>query len=756
MASDTSLVFNLVARDQTSEQLGSMKEKFSSAGTAIGAALGVGVGAAFASGLDMQATQSKLQAQLGLTATESSRIGKVAGGLYADAYGGSLEEVDTAVGSVISSIHGMRDASSKDLETATASALNFASTFDIEVDRAVQSVGTLMNSGLAKSSTQAFDLITAASQRVPASLREDVLDASDEYSQFFNTLGYSGEEAFSLLVDASKKGTIGIDKAGDAIKEFTIRSTDMSASSQTAYKSIGLDAHEMSNAILKGGDSAHGATQKIINGLLGIKDPSKQANTAIALFGTPIEDLNVKDIPAFLKSLSGASGSMDGFGGAAKRSGDALNDNAKTALTSFQRHATMAATQAAGSFITFAMKYQEVFGPLAALLGGVALAVLAVGAAQKVYAAYTAIASAAQTIWNAEIWASTAALLANPMTWIVIAIIALIAVIVLIATKTTWFQTAWAAMTAAVGVAWDWLWAKIQQGWALLVTLFTNFTIVGLIIKHWDTIKNGTVTAWHAVTGFVKAIPGRLTGYFLNWTLPGLIIKHWSTIKSRTVSIATGLVSWVSGLPGRLIGVLSSLGGRLSSLGSSAFNRFRSAVVSRANSAVSYIHGVPSRARNALGSLGGLLYASGRSLLQGFVNGIKSMVNAPANAVKSSLSRARNLLPFSPAKEGPFSGKGWTLYSGHSLMTNLAQGIRDRSDEPRTAMADALGATATTGQQALSVAPPQQAAPMALGGLGARVIVDVRGADEDLKRLFRKIVRVDGRGSTQTAFGRNR
>jgi hypothetical protein len=35
----------------------------------------------------------------------------------------------------------------------------------------------------------------------------------------------------------------------------------------------------------------------------------------------------------------------------------------------------------------------------------------------------------------------------------------------------------------------------------------------------------------------------------------------------------------------------------------------------------------------------------------------------------------------------------------------------------------------------------------------ARVVIDVDGADEDFKRLIRKMVRVDGRGSVQTAFG---
>lgn len=39
----------------------------------------------------------------------------------------------------------------------------------------------------------------------------------------------------------------------------------------------------------------------------------------------------------------------------------------------------------------------------------------------------------------------------------------------------------------------------------------------------------------------------------------------------------------------------------------------------------------------------------------------------------------RNLLPFSPAKEGPFSGKGWSLYSGQSIVEALAEGAASRS-----------------------------------------------------------------------------
>jgi hypothetical protein len=36
---------------------------------------------------------------------------------------------------------------------------------------------------------------------------------------------------------------------------------------------------------------------------------------------------------------------------------------------------------------------------------------------------------------------------------------------------------------------------------------------------------------------------------------------------------------------------------------------------------------------------------------------------------------------------------------------------------------------------------------------GGRIVLDVTGADSDMKRLIRRMVRVDGRGSVQTAFG---
>jgi len=78
---------------------------------------------------------------------------------------------------------------------------------------------------------------------------------------------------------------------------------------------------------------------------------------------------------------------------------------------------------------------------------------------------------------------------------------------------------------------------------------------------------------------------------------------------------------------------------------------------------------------NFMSGVGNWLRDSGRALISGFVGGIASMYWAPYNIIKDMLNRVRGLFPRSPAKEGPFSGKGWTLYSGMSVAKGFADGI---------------------------------------------------------------------------------
>lgn len=308
-----------------------------------GAAIGLAISAAVAGGMDIEKANDKLAAQLGATGPEAARLGKIAGDLYSQNYGESIDQVNDAIGSVVSSIAGMRTASSADLQAATADALNFASAMNVDVSDAAVSAGALVNNGLAKNAGEAFDLLTATAQKAGPAMTQPVLDAVNEYSKHFSMLGFSGQEAMSVVATAASGGEIAIDKAADAVKEFGIRATDLNdTGAQQALKDLGLSGTKMADDLLAGGSRAEGATQRIAKALLGVKDPGKQAAIAGGLFGTQIEDIGKDKLPSFLAAMAGTGPQLDNVAGAADRMGQTLNDNASSNIESFKRQAQQA------------------------------------------------------------------------------------------------------------------------------------------------------------------------------------------------------------------------------------------------------------------------------------------------------------------------------------------------------------------------------------------------------------------------------
>lgn len=139
-------------------------------------------------------------------------------------------------------------------------------------------------------------------------------------------------------------------------------------------------------------------------------------------------------------------------------------------------------------------------------------------------------------IWAGAQWLMNTALLASPITWIVVGIVALIAVIVLIATKTTWFQTAWRVAwggikTAAVNV---WNWLKALPG-----NIGRAFGRIGSTISApFRTAFNLIARAWNNTVGRLSfTIPG--------W-IPGIGGKGWSAPRLPTFH-AGGIVGGVKG-----------------------------------------------------------------------------------------------------------------------------------------------------------------------------------------------------------------
>lgn len=299
-----------------------------------GAAAFAGGSAALYAGSRLMAPQVHTQQSGALIAARQGESAEK-GGQYAAAIqrisasgvSSDIEKITEAVSAVRSTLGTLGDVGAAELDRITRKALDMQTAFGTDTAESIQIAAIMMKNNLAGSSDEALDLIVSGMQRVSAEMRGEMPEILHEYSTHFRNMGFTGAEAMSLLVDMSKQGKFALDKTGDAIKEFSIRGSDMSKNSVMAYEQIALNALKMSRAIASGGSKAREAMQKTAKGLLAVKDPAERASLAISLFGTPAEDLSVDQIPAFLGALAGMKDRLGDVSGAAEGMGNTLRDN---------------------------------------------------------------------------------------------------------------------------------------------------------------------------------------------------------------------------------------------------------------------------------------------------------------------------------------------------------------------------------------------------------------------------------------------
>lgn len=123
---------------------------------------------------------------------------------------------------------------------------------------------------------------------------------------------------------------------------------------------------------------------------------------------------------------------------------------------------------------------------------------------------------------------------------------------------------------------------------------------------------------------------------------------------------------------------------------SEAADGFLRGVTAGLNAAVDFVKSIPDKIKSFFSNAGDWLVNSGKALLDGFAKGIRNAVNAVTSAASDALGAVRKLFPFSPAKKGPFSGHGYTTYSGRALMRDFAKGIKGSSALAETEALSAL------------------------------------------------------------------
>jgi len=257
---------------------------------AVGAAAAVGaLAVSFAS--DFQTSMAQVQASTGMSAKEMESIRDIATSLYNQNLGEGFDDLAQSIATVKQVTQQEGDA----LEETTRNAIAFKDVFGEDVTESVKAADTMMrNFGI--SSDQAFNLLAQGAQK-GLDKSGELLDSANEYAPHFNSLGFSANQMFDTFSAGLETGAFNLDKVGDAVKEFNIRSKDGSKTSSEAYAALGLDAAKMSQTFAAGGPKAQEAFRQIVQAISSVKDPVKKNAIGVGLFGTQFEDLE-KDVIA--------------------------------------------------------------------------------------------------------------------------------------------------------------------------------------------------------------------------------------------------------------------------------------------------------------------------------------------------------------------------------------------------------------------------------------------------------------------------
>ena len=192
-----------------------------------------------------------------------------------------------------------------------------------------------------------------------------------------------------------------------------------------------------------------------------------------------------------------------------------------------------------------------------------------------------------------------------------------------------------------------------------LPTIIT--TVVDTLLANLPMIiEAGVQLLIGVITGLVQAIPQLIA------MLPQIIVTIVTTLVQNIPKIISAGIQILVGLVTGIVQAIPQIGSAIAQVGSSI---------------MSAVAGFPR-----------MLFESGKKIISGLIDGIKSMFSSAKNAVSGLLSGIRNLLPFSPAKEGPFSGHGWTLYSGMSIVEALADGALRKQHLFKSAIAETMAA----------------------------------------------------------------
>lgn len=228
----------------------------------------------------------------------------------------------------------------------------------------------------------------------------------------------------------------------------------------------------------------------------------------------------------------------------------------------------------------------------------------------------------------------------------------------------------------------------------LIQTFSPAFEFIGKTVSDvFGFIGKVIADAINIVTGILNVFLSALRGDWEGaWNGLLNVLKGILDFIVNTITGAFDVVMHIfENLAKMLVDIWNNLWGGIGDFVVGAWNGITKTISDGVGSAVDFVESMPGKIKDGLGNLGGLLVDSGKALIGGFIDGIKGMIGGAKDAVGGVLKAIGDFFPHSPAKVGPFSGRGYTTHSGKALIGDFAGAIRAGRDQVAEAAGYALG-----------------------------------------------------------------
>jgi phage-related protein len=465
---------------------------------------------------------------------------------------------------------------------------------------------------------------------------------------------------------------------------------------------------------------------KAVSLVTGTFDKLKTGFQAVAKGAGLVKD-GVSKIP-WSSMASGASSAWDTVSGKASDAWTAVQSGASTATSAVQDFGSKVATAASGAAssawrtLSSGMSAATTATKAAAaatldfsksLIASAASGLRAAGAwaLEKVQLVATTVAEKAAA---AAEWLLNAAMDANPITLIILALVALAAGFAYLWTHSAAFRdfwiSAWHDIESAAQTVWGWL----QTAFHAMMSLID--TVVGFVRSHWPLLLA-------IITG-----PIGMAVY--------LITKYWSDIKKFFLEGVHTALAYLEGLAQIPVKV------------GAWFLSMAAKVGHGIDVAVTWVAGLPGRFMQWLGQLGQDAINVGVNFMQGLWNGLVSMASWLGSQV---MGLVKDVIPGPILKVlGISSPSKWAHWAGQMVGHGLANGMSSMHDHVANASANlakavtkgSLGAINLAGAQVTGSLTVAAGLPAAAAG-GVAINIDLRGStvssDADRRKLAQEI-----------------